>query len=141
MRIIKIIKNVSLAIFLSTAVMLPVQSCKKYPDGPLISFRTRTARVAQAWKIDNAKKNGSDYTSFMSGYTETYTKGGDYSYVWGSFGGTGTWAFQNKDKEINLKGVSQQSSHTLIILKLEEKSFWYYYLEGNDKYEFHMIPK
>lgn len=137
----KIIKNISLAIFLSAAITLPLQSCKKYPDGPTISLRSRTTRVAQTWKIDNATKNESDYTSFVSGYSETYTKGGDYSYLWGSIGGTGKWAFQNSDAEIALTGTSNQSSHTLVILRLEENSFWYYYMDGSDKYEFHMIPK
>jgi hypothetical protein len=137
----KKMKNIALAIFLAAAITLPIQSCKKYPDGPSISLLTPTTRLAQSWKIENAKKNESDYTSLMSGYTETYTKGGDYSYVWGSFGGTGKWAFQNSQKEIALTGVNGQSSHTLFILRLEKKSFWYYYMDGSDKYEFHMIPK
>ena len=141
METIKQIKRVSLLILFTALLTMSFEGCKKYPEGPLISFRTRTARVAQSWKIDNAKKNGSDYTSFVTSYTETYTKGGDYSYVWGILGGTGKWAFQNSDKEIALTGVSNQSSHTLVILKLEEKSFWYYYIDGSDKYEFHMIPK
>ena len=127
--------------FYRPPLQLPIQSCKKYPDGPTISVRTRTAQLAQAWKIDNAKKNGSDYTPFISRYSETYTKGGDYSHLWESIGGSGKWAFQNNDAEIALTGVSQQSSHTLVILRLKEKSFWYYYMEGNHKYEFHMIPK
>jgi len=30
---------------------------------------------------------------------------------------------------------------TLTILKLEEKAFWYYYMDGTDKIEFHLIPQ
>jgi hypothetical protein len=83
--------------------------------------------------------NGTDYTSLVAGYTETYTKDGDYSYQWGSLSGTGKWAFQNHDDEIKLNGVSNQSSQTLIIQKLEEKQFWYYYMDGGDMHEFHMV--
>ena len=132
--------KLSVLVILVAGLMIPIiQSCKKYPDGPTISFRSRTERVANTWKVDNYKKNGSDYTSLMTGYIETYTKDGNYSYSWGGFGGTGKWAFQNNDAEIKLNGVSNQSSQTLVILKLEEKQFWYYYMDGNDRKEFHMI--
>lgn len=124
------------------ALALPtIQSCKKYSDGPAVSFRTRTERVANTWKIDNYKINGTDYTSLLTGYTETFSKDGAYSYEFGLLDGTGTWEFQNNDKEIKLTGISSQSSQTLIIMKLEEKQFWYYYMDGDDKKEFHLIEK
>lgn len=132
-------KTSILSILLAGILMAAIPACKKYPDGPTISFRTRTERVANTWKVDNYKKNGNDYTSLMAGYIETYTKDGNYSYSWGNIAGTGKWAFQNNDKEIKLNGVSNQSSQTLVILKLEEKQFWYYYMDGNDKKEFHMV--
>jgi hypothetical protein len=141
MKTITKIKNLSFAILLAALISLPAQSCKKYPDGPFISFRTRTERVAQTWKIESAKRNGSDYTSSVSTYIEAYTKGGSYSYSWYIMGGTGTWAFQNSYKEILVSEVNVRSSRTLTILRLEKKSFWYYYMDGSDKYEFHMIPK
>jgi hypothetical protein len=132
--------KMSAVIVLFCALVIPtMQSCKKYPDGPFISFRTRTERVSHSWKVDNYKRNGTDYTSTMSNYTETYTKDGDYSFSWGIFGSAGKWAFQNNDKEIGLKGVSNHSAQTLVILKLEDKEFWYYYMDGSDKNEFHMI--
>jgi hypothetical protein len=115
------------------------QSCQKYPDGPLISLNSRTERVANKWKIDNYKLNGSDLTSLYSNYSETFTSEGDYSYQWGIISGTGKWAFQNKDAEIKINGIDNQSSQTLFIQKLEEKVFWYYYMDGNDKKEFHLI--
>lgn len=129
-----------LAIFVSIT-FTTFESCKKYPDGPLISFHTRAERVANTWKVDNYKKNGTDYTSLLSGYTETYTKNGNYSYSLGSISGAGVWAFQNNDKEIKLTGTSNQDNYTMVILKLEEKEFWYYYMDGTDKKEFHMIPQ
>ncbi|HXB40804.1 MAG TPA: hypothetical protein VNZ49_09705 [Bacteroidia bacterium] len=136
----KIRKQISVIVIIFAGLMIPaIQSCQKYPDGPFISFRTRTERVANTWKVDNYKKNGNDYTSLMGGYTETYSKDGNYSYSWGNLSGTGKWAFQNSDKEIRLNGINNQSSQTLVILKLEKKQFWYYYMDGNDKKEFHMI--
>lgn len=113
--------------------------CQKYSEGPMLSLRSRTERVANTWKVDNYKVNGSDYTSLMGGYTETYSKDGNFSYAWGNLSGTGKWAFQNKDAEIKISGINNTSSQTLFILKLEEKQFWYYYMDGNDRKEFHLV--
>jgi len=128
-----------LLILLGFAMIYTFQSCKKYPDGPLISFRSRTERVSNTWKVENYKVNGNDFTSLVSSYTETFSKNGAYSYSWGILNGSGIWSFQNHDNEIKLSGSDSQSSRTLFILKLEEKSFWYYYMDGSDKHESHMI--
>ena len=128
-------------ILIAVLVIATNMGCKKYPEGPMISFHSRAERVANTWKVDNYKINGSDYTSLVAGYTEMYTKEGNYSYSWGGVNGTGTWVFQNKDSEIRITGTSNQSDYTLVILKLEEKQFWYYYMDGKDKKEFHMIQK
>jgi hypothetical protein len=131
----------TLLLLLSVSVFTFFESCNKYPDGPAFSLRTRKARVANTWKVENYKVNGDDYTSLVSDYVETYSKDGNYSYSWGSLAGTGTWAFQNNDSEIRLTGITNQSSYTMVILKLEEKTFWYYYMDGNDRKEFHMIQR
>lgn len=122
-------------------MMTTVESCKKYPEGPVLSLHSRAERVANTWKVDNYKVNGDDYTSLVTGYSETFSKEGAYSYSWGNVHGSGTWAFQNNEAEVRITGVDNQSSETLVILKLEEKQFWYYYMDGNDKKEFHMIQQ
>lgn len=135
-------KKTSLAIGLAVifALTIPaIQSCKKYEEGPVFSVRSRAERVANTWKVENYKINGTDFTSLVSGYSETFTKKGAYSYSWSILSGTGTWKFQNSDTEIKLNGSDGQSSRTLVILKLEEKAFWYYYMDGNDRNELHLI--
>lgn len=127
---------------LACLVLIPIlQGCKKYEDGPMFSFRSRAERVANTWKIENYKVNGSDLTSLVATYNETFTKGGSYSYDWSVLNGSGTWKFQNNDKEIKLDGTDDHSSRTLTILKLEEGSFWYSWMDGNDKYEVHLVTK
>ncbi len=132
--------RLSIVFIVLCALAIPTtQSCKKYEDGPAFSLRTRTARVANTWKVENYKINGDDFTSLVSSYTETFTKKGAYSYSWGILDGSGTWEFQNKDAEIKLNGNDGQASRTLFILKLEENAFWYYYMDGNNKNELHLI--
>ncbi len=133
------LKITTVIIILAALLMPTIQSCKKYPDGPTFSLKSRAERVANTWKVENYKINGNDFTSLVSSYTETFTKKGAYSYFWGILDGSGTWSFQNKDTEIQIVGTDNQTSRRLTILKLEEKSFWYYYYEGNDKHELHLI--
>lgn len=117
-------------------------ACKKYPDGPRISFETRTARVSNVWKMEQVTVNGSDVTSTYTSinYTETYDKSGNYSYNSSLGSGSGKWAFENKDSQIKRNGVSGQSSYDITILRLKEKSFWYKFADGKDNYVFHLIP-
>jgi len=133
--------KISIVLAVLFAVVIPVvQGCKKYEDGPTFSLRSRKERVSNTWKVENYKINGTDFTSLVSSYTEVFTKKGSFNYSWGLLNGSGTWTFQNKDSEIKLNGNDSQSSITLVILRLEEKSFWYYYMDGNNKNELHLIP-
>jgi len=134
-------KKLLTLVILSGLMLIGFQSCSQYPDNSGITFVSKIDRVSKAWQLDNYKVNGTDYTSLMTAYTETFTKQGTYSYQWGILGGTATWAFQNNDAEIKITEVSNVSTKTLVILKLEEKAFWYYYMDGNDKKEYHLIPQ
>jgi hypothetical protein len=134
-------KNLAVLVVLTGLMFFGFQSCSQYPDNNGITFVSITDRVSKAWKIENYKVNDVDLTSLVTAYTETYTKQGAYSFQWAILGGTGTWAFQNKDAEIQITGVSNVTSRTLFILRLEEKSFWYYYMDGTDKKEYHLIPQ
>lgn len=129
-------------LLLLAALALPtIESCNKYPEGPKLSLRSREERVANTWKVENYKINGNDFTSLVSNYEQTFSKNGDYSYSWGSLNGTGNWSFQNDEAEIKVNGTSSQSSETLTILKLEEKEFWYYHMDGSDRHEYHLLQK
>jgi len=134
-------KNLAVVMLLVALMGFGAQSCSQYPDNSGITLVSKTDRVSRVWKVDNYKLNDVDYTSLVSNYTETYTKDGDYSYQWAILGGTATWTFQNKDAEIQITGLTNQASKTLYIMKLEKNSFWYYYMDGTDKKEFHMIPQ
>ncbi len=133
-------RKIILVFLFAGIVITTTQSCQKYPDGPFISFRSRTERVAQTWKVSSYQKNGTDNTSLYGGYTESYSKGGAYSYSWGILSGTGTWGWADNQRDIQLNGAGNQGTYTMVILKLEQAEFWYYYMDGSDKKEFHMVP-
>ena len=134
----KKITSIGILLLLTVFATL-ITGCRKYPESPMISTMSPTTRVVNTWKIDNYKINGIDLTSLLSGYTETFTKDGNYSYQWGMADGKGTWEFQNNSKEIRITGTEDQENVTLYILKLEDKVLWYYYMDGNDKKELHLV--
>jgi len=118
-----------------------LQSCNKYEEGPAISLISKTERLANIWKVENYKVGGTDFTSLVSGYTEVFSKSGAYSYNWGVISGEGTWEFQNGDMEVKLTGNDNQSSRVLHILRLENKTLWYYYMDGEERHEYHLSEK
>jgi len=134
-------KNKLLMLLMASILLFGFQSCSQYPDNDGITLVSKTERVSGLWKVENYKENDVDYTSLVSGYTETFTKDGAFSYQWGVLGGNGTWVFQNKDAEIQITGINNQNSKTLFIQKLEKTQFWYYYFDASDKKEFHMIKQ
>ena len=133
--------TIVLTTFICGLLIATLQSCQKYEDGPFLSIRSKSERISNSWVVDNYKIDGSDYTSLVSNYEETFSKNGAYSYSWNVFSGSGTWALQNNNMEIKLTGDDDHSSRTLYILKLEEKSFWYYYTKDNERHEFHLNQK
>lgn len=133
-------KHLHLAVLL-VVVTIGFSNCSKYPDGPLMSIHTRTNRLANTWKIENYKKNGTDLTSLTTSYTETFSKNGSYAYSWSLSSGSGSWRFSNSDKEVVLTGTDNQSSRVLTISRLEEDALWYSYSDNGDTYVIHLVTK
>lgn len=121
--------------------MVGIQSCSQYEDNTSISLVSKTTRLSRVWKVENYKVDSVDLTSLMASYTETFTKDGAYSFQWAILGGTASWAFQNGNADIKITNVNNVASKTLTILKLEDDALWYYYMDGDSKKEFHMVPQ
>ncbi len=144
----KTTKKISIFVLLFAGLMMPtIQSCKKYPDGPSISLRSRTARVANSWRVERYLKNGIDQTgnfiASKSNYVEIFTKENNWSFVYLNTSdgkiksGGGTWHFINDDKQIlRTEGGDNQLLH---IMRLKQNEFWYYYMDGSDTKEFHLV--
>lgn len=133
--------KVGLIVLLSGLLMVGIQSCSQYEENTSISLVSKTARLSRVWKVENYKVDSVDLTSLMAAYTETFTKDGAYSYQWVLLGGTASWAFQNGNADIKITNVNNVSSKTLTILRLEEDALWYYYMDGDARKEFHMVPQ
>ncbi|MBL4576999.1 MAG: hypothetical protein JKX74_00925 [Flavobacteriales bacterium] len=126
----------SLGIILALATT--IFSCKKYPEGPALSLRSKKGRVANKWKIDKWFIGGVDSAMYYAaeGTWIELTKDGKASAVQVQKYGTqsltttftGNWQFVD-DKEVlgwvltdDLTNTADAT--TFDILKLKEKEMW-----------------
>ena len=125
-------KKFKLALVAMTLVML--WSCGKYEDGPAISLRSKTGRLAGTWVYDKVLQNGVDVTDQSTeGETFEFTieRDGTYSTVFSyTFFGqvtsgedNGTWEFGD-DETFTTKSNNSNFSQTVTITRLTNSEFW-----------------
>lgn len=133
-------------IILTAFLALTTVSCSKYEDGPAISLRSKTQRVANTWKIENAYRNGEDVTSDYDQYVLTLRDDNTARlvaiYTSGVFSveveTNGTWTFEDKKEVLVLNFEDDAADGKYLILRLKEKELWLREVGGDD--ELHLIP-
>ena len=123
-------KKTSLGIIFALCIAgLFFSGCKKYPDGPTFSFRSRSTRLSGTWYIDHYFINGTDQTSTQvafwgADYVLNIVSDGTYQ-IYGNFPDNGTCSFEDKQSEFYLQSYSTGTlKENYTILKLEFKSLW-----------------
>jgi hypothetical protein len=59
----KIFRNTTLLLVASSFML--TGSCKKYPDGPLVSIETKEKRIVGVWDVEYFEINGYDSNSYL----------------------------------------------------------------------------
>jgi hypothetical protein len=104
-------RNTILLLVASTFIL--TGSCKKYPDGPLISLRTKEHRIAGTWDVEYFSINGFDSTSYLKsqpfyGMYFFGIKNGNYIVAPALYGheypylASGSWTLKNHKKDIEI---------------------------------------
>ena len=130
--------------------LLAGSGCKKYEDGPYLSFKSRTDRVSNTWKVEKVLKNDEEITvAFNQDLPDlriTFSTNGILTRnvkVNGiPYTVTGQWAFQSDDEEIHITIDTQlyTEDSVWVILKLMEDELWVNYSINKDVYEVHFTP-
>jgi hypothetical protein len=131
-------------IFLFATVVL-LSTCKKYPDGPLLSLRSKEHRVVGSWTTDYFEVDGYDSTAYLKSqpFYGSYSFGEDHGYTPARYSASndiytlgGRWSFQNNKTEINITldpftgspagnlGPYRATSSRWTIRRLKEKELW-----------------
>ncbi len=100
-------------------------SCKKYPEGPSLSIKSKKARLAGTWKESKVIKENGDAGTPDNTYTLTFTKDGKVTVktdagMLGTLSVDGTWKFDNKKENIITTYGNSTSQRKIIELKNKE---------------------
>ena len=110
---------------------LALASCKKYEDGPSLSFRSKESRLCKTWKMSKIIINGTETPDTYNSRWE-FDKSGDFSRIYtDQYTGQdnhvdGSWVWDN-DKEniivtvtIESLGITQTENYSILGLKDKE---------------------
>lgn len=124
-------------------------NCKKYPDGPSISFRSRTERLSNSWHMKQYFENGTDKTNDFNNtfkeYCLTIKKNGECTTTYKLFGlvnvsDAGKWSFNSNQTGLTFVNNTNNETTNWTILKLKENELWGSYIDSNKTIEVHLIP-
>ncbi len=139
-------KKVILLALLGASIVLSEAGCKKYEDGPGISFVSRKDRISNTWKIEQVTQNGEDvtvqYNSNNANFRYDINKNGSIT-ASGTvlsipYNVSGSWTFQSNDEEIRVS-FPNTGDVVYIILRLKQKELWLKEVNNGNTYEYHFI--
>ena len=110
-------------------------SCGKYEEGPGISLKSKTSRVANIWKVEYAQdlEDQSDVTLDFAGEQYEFTKEGEFLEN-GKV--EGSWEFNSEKTHIVITDLNNEVDQFKII-RLKEESM---HLEVTGELLIHFIP-
>lgn len=140
-------RNLVIILLLATTL----GACKKYEEGPYVSFLPREERISNIWQIEKVSLNGEDITDdykdnfpeLVYEFNENGTARRSFKVLGVTINQTGEWRLQSDDEElnINLSDPIAEYNYIWIIKKLTQKELWVRYINGADSYEFQLVPQ
>lgn len=141
------------AIIFISALLLLLASCGKYEEGPNISFRSKKARIANDWVLDEMYINGElqNLSAESRSIIYSLTKDGkiktQVSFLGQLLEATGNWEFYDNKEELKTSItytflISYTDVKIFKILRLKEKELWLERTEQNgNKVEYRYVSK
>lgn len=128
---------------LAVSLLLVAASCSKYEDGPMVSLRSKKARVANDWTFVKVTDDGEDVTDSYDEFELTLQEDGDASlvaqYDWGDFSfefeTDGTWMLTDNKEVLELDFESDDADEEYQILRLTENELWLREKGGDREFE------
>ena len=141
-------KRIASILFFAFVMVASISSCRKYEEGPNISFRSKEARITNNWRYESAQVDGVEVSS-----DPFYAKQKHYFYRDGKYIQTiidpitlearnlqGNWVLYDNDKKIavtvKIPPANKDSTNNYSILKLFEKQMWLRTTDNSREYHF-----
>lgn len=123
-------------------------ACKKYEDGPYLSFTARKERLSNNWKVDKVYRDGIEYTDqYKEAYPDLVWKFSEdgtvhrtFTYAGIEAENSGTWSFQSNDEEVLVMLNNPATEQVWVILRLMEDDLRIKYSTKDEVLEFHFVP-
>jgi hypothetical protein len=122
--------------------------CKKYQEGPLISFRSKKSRIEGKWKYSKVLLNDIEKTSEFINAEVEFGSDGSYCnkrYMPGvatPVESKGTWSLANNDLCIDMTFTGLYGGTTVQrwnILKLKKGDLWLEYVGYDSKVQWQLV--
>lgn len=135
--------------FLAVIVSLAgLQGCKKYEEGPYISFLSKEARVTNTWHAKNVLRDLDDYTPWFEDMTIDLREDGrwtitDKDDLDSTFTQEGFWDLINDKEQIRMLFSDppvNPDRKDYDILKLKDEELWIREITDSVTWTFHLIP-
>ena len=137
-------------VLLSFVFIAITNGCKKYEEGPVISLRSKEARLVNSWKFDEIVFEGETNLTKSSLVTQAYVnvvefkKDNTFMFKLNeTVLAEGNWSFNKHKTAIELSYTStfsNNSTERLQILKLKSADFWFIDNGNGDETEFRCTP-
>lgn len=146
-------KKLNVILLTVVASVLMLTSCSPYEEGPAISFRSRTERLCNEWRLTRLYINGTEQTlsAFDQQTTLEFKDNGTVNYSYAVMDstaivitGSGTWEFNDDQTEVITKityVLGGTETDTFKILRLKEEELWLKNNQDGDVVETHYEPK
>jgi hypothetical protein len=131
-----------LAVVVLLAIGLGMNSCKKYDEGPMISLRSKNARMANEWVIDKVMTNGVDVSSnFSDDFLWNIKDDGTYILTSNGVDQDGTWTFDDDKVKITFEEGSTGTLEVFDILMLKNKELTLEQTVLTEVYTYYFVEK
>ncbi|MCX6352058.1 MAG: hypothetical protein NTX03_09375 [Bacteroidetes bacterium] len=134
-------KNKLILIFL---VAFTLNSCKKYEEGPTISFRTKTDRLVGEWVWAKIIEDSKEKTLSQDDLDNVWEFKKDNSSVITNPGKSTEryhWEFSDDAKSVFITFENSSLAIKMSILRLTNSEFWYTEQGSSSKTEIHLKSK
>ena len=139
--------KIKILFFILATGLIFSTSCKKYPEGPSLSLRTKTQRLTGTWTVEKVLVNGNEATlnDYYKSIVVDITKDGKftYTYTFLTLPGKieGEWKFNDDKSKLMMKENNSSTWDESEILKLTNSEVWLKEVDGSITTETHYKAK
>lgn len=130
-----------MVVVLFVAIGLGMNSCKKYDEGPMLSFRSKTARLVNVWVVSKVVSSDVDVTDQYKDEVRTFNEDGTYTLEENSTTENATWAFDEKKEAIILTEATAGTQEVLNILMLKNKELTFEQTVMTETFTYYLVQK